>query len=319
MSDHSPRRIFLAGHRGLAGGAILRALEARIAAGEPWTLVTRPRAELDLMDENAVRCFYAEQRPTHVIVAAARVGGIKANRDFPVEFLLDNLKIQNHLIEHAWRTGVQKLLFLGSSCIYPKLAPQPIPESALLTGLLEPTNEAYAIAKIAGIKLCQALRAEYGVDFISAMPTNLYGLNDNFDPESSHVLPGLLHKFHRAKVEGLPAVTLWGSGTPRREFLHADDLASACVLLLEKYSSPEPINVGTGEDVTICELAELIRATVGYGGRLEWDATQPDGTPRKLLDVTRIKALGWSPRIPLGEGLASTYQWFREHGAGERA
>ncbi len=319
MSDHSPRRIFLAGHRGLAGGAILRALEARIAAGEPWTLVTRPRAELDLMDENAVRCFYAEQRPTHVIVAAARVGGIKANRDFPVEFLLDNLKIQNHLIEHAWRSGVQKLLFLGSSCIYPKLAPQPIPESALLTGLLEPTNEAYAIAKIAGIKLCQALRAEYGVDFISAMPTNLYGPNDNFDPESSHVLPGLLHKFHRAAVDGLPAVTLWGSGTPRREFLHADDLASACVLLLEEYSSPEPINVGTGEDVTIRELAELIRATVGYDGRLEWDATQPDGTPRKLLDVTRIKALGWSPRIPLGEGLASTYAWFREHGVRERA
>ena len=319
MSDHSPRRIFLAGHRGLAGGAILRALEARIAAGEPWSLVTRPRAELDLMDENAVRRFYEAQRPTHVIVAAARVGGIKANRDFPVEFLLDNLKIQNHLIEHAWRSGVQKLLFLGSSCIYPKLAPQPIPESALLTGLLEPTNEAYAVAKIAGIKLCQALRAEYGVDFISAMPTNLYGPNDNFDPESSHVLPGLLHKFHRAKVEGLPAVTLWGSGTPRREFLHADDLASACVLLLEEYSSPEPINVGTGEDVTIHELAELIRATVGYDGRLEWDATQPDGTPRKLLDVTRIKALGWSPRIPLGEGLASTYQWFVEHGAAGRA
>ena len=319
MSDHSPRRIFLAGHRGLAGGAILRALEARIAAGEPWSLVTRPRAELDLMDENAVRRFYEAQRPTHVIVAAARVGGIKANRDFPVEFLLDNLKIQNHLIEHAWRSGVQKLLFLGSSCIYPKLAPQPIPESALLTGLLEPTNEAYAIAKIAGIKLCQALRQEYGVDFISAMPTNLYGPNDNFDPESSHVLPGLLHKFHRAKVEGLPAVTLWGSGTPRREFLHADDLASACVLLLEEYSSPEPINVGTGEDVTIHELAELIRATVGYDGRLEWDATQPDGTPRKLLDVTRIKALGWSPRIPLGEGLASTYQWFVEHGAAGRA
>ena len=318
MSDHPPRRIFIAGHRGLAGGAILRALEARIAAGERWTILTRPRAELDLMDESAVRRFYADEKPTHVVVAAARVGGIKANRDFPVEFLLDNLKIQNHLIEHAWRSGVQKLLFLGSSCIYPKLAPQPIPESALLTGLLEPTNEAYAIAKIAGIKLCQALRQEYGVDFISAMPTNLYGPNDNFDPESSHVLPGLLQKFHRAKSESLPSVTLWGSGTPRREFLHADDLASACVLLLEKYSSPEPINVGTGEDVTIRELAELIRGTVGFEGELDWDATQPDGTPRKLLDVSRIKALGWSPRIPLAEGLASTYAWFCEHGPGSR-
>jgi len=268
---------------------------------------------LDLLDEGAVSRFLAAEKPTHVILAAARVGGIKANRDYPVEFLLDNLKIQNHVIEHAWRSGVAKLLFLGSSCIYPKLAPQPIPESALLTGLLESTNEAYAIAKIAGIKLCQALRKEYGVDFISAMPTNLYGPNDNFDPESSHVLPGLLHKFHRARTEQLPSVTLWGSGTPRREFLHADDLASAAILLLENYSSPEPINVGTGEDVTIRELAELIRSTVGYTGKLEWDSSQPDGTPRKLLDVSRIKALGWSPRVPLESGLASTYQWFTGH------
>ncbi len=297
MSASSPRRLFLAGHRGLAGGAILRAFEARVVAGEPWDILVRTRAELDLLDEDAVRKFFESEQPTHVILAAARVGGIKANRDFPVEFLLDNIKIQNHVIEHAWRSGVSKLLFLGSSCIYPKLAPQPIPEEALLTGLLESTNEAYAIAKIAGIKLCQALRREYGVDFISAMPTNLYGPNDNFDPESSHVLPGLLQKFHRAKTENLPSVTLWGSGTPRREFLHADDLASACVLLMEKYSSPEPINVGTGEDVTIRELAELIRATVGFGGKLEWDASQPDGTPRKLLDVSRIKALGWAPRI----------------------
>ena len=313
-----PRRIYLAGHRGLAGSAILLELQSRIAKGEPWEVLIRTRAELDLLDEDAVRTFFASERPSHVILAAARVGGIKANRDFPVEFLLDNIKIQNHVIEHAWHSGAQKLLFLGSSCIYPKLAPQPIPETALLTGPLEPTNDAYAIAKIAGIKLCQALRSEYGVDFISAMPTNLYGPNDNFDPESSHVLPGLLHRFHRAKVERLPAVTLWGSGTPRREFMHADDLASACLMLLEQYSSPDPINIGTGTDVTIRELGELIRATVGYEGKLEWDASQPDGTPRKLLDVSRINALGWSPRIALAEGLASTYQWFVEHRAEAR-
>ncbi len=319
MSASSPRRLFLAGHRGLAGSAIRRAFEARVAAGESWDILVRTRAELDLLNEDAVRRFFEKERPTHVILAAAKVGGIKANRDYPVEFLLDNLKIQNHVIEHAWRSGVAKLLFLGSSCIYPKLAPQPIPEAALLTGPLEPTNETYAIAKIAGIKLCQALRKEYGVDFISAMPTNLYGPHDNFDPESSHVLPGLLHKFHRAKMEKLPSVMLWGSGTPRREFLHADDLATACLLLLDGYSSPEPINVGTGEDVTIRELAELIRSTVGYSGNLEWDATQPDGTPRKLLDVSRIEALGWSPRIPLGDGLASTYRWFVESGGEAQA
>ena len=313
------QRIFLAGHRGLAGSAILRALEARKAGGDSSEIIVRTRAELDLLDQGAVREFFAAEKPSHVILAAARVGGIKANRDQPVEFLLDNLKIQNHVIEHAWRSGVQKLLFLGSSCIYPKLAPQPIHESAFLTGPLEPTNEAYAIAKIAGIELCQALRREYGVDFISVMPTNLYGPLDNFDPESSHVLPGLLYKFHRAKTEKLPSVTLWGSGTPRREFMHADDLASACLVLLDKYSSPEPINVGTGEDVTVRELADLIRATVGFDGKLEWDSSQPDGTPRKLLDVSRIKSLGWSPRVSLPEGLASTYRWFVEHRAESRA
>jgi GDP-L-fucose synthase len=277
-------------------------------AGEGCEILTVSRSQVDLRRQQPVEDWMQAERPDVVIVAAATVGGILANSSRPADFIYDNLAIEANLIHAAHELGVAKLLFLGSSCIYPKLAPQPMKEDALLTGPLEPTNEWYAIAKIAGIKLCQAYRRQYGCDFISAMPTNLYGPHDNFDPESSHVLPGLLHKFHRAKVEKLPSVTLWGSGTPRREFLHADDLASACVLLLEKYSSPEPINVGTGEDVTIRELAELIRSTVGYTGKLEWDATQPDGTPRKLLDVSRVAKLDWRARTSLEDGIKLAYQ-----------
>lgn len=303
------KRIFVAGHRGLVGSALVRALEAR---GD-WEIVTRSRAELDLLDAAAVRAFYEQERPTHVVVAAAKVGGIKANNDFPVDFLLDNLKIQNNLIEFAHRAGVGKLLFLGSSCIYPKFAPQPIREESLLTGVLEPTNEPYAIAKIAGIKLCQAYRKQHGADFISAMPTNMYGPFDNFDLQTSHVLPAMIHKFHLAKVEGRSTMTLWGTGAPRREFLHSADLAEACLMLLETYSSGEFINVGSGTDVTIKELAGLVREAVGYGGEIEWDATQPDGTPRKLMDGARIRALGWAPKISLPEGIASAYAWFLEN------
>jgi GDP-L-fucose synthase len=308
-----PGKIFVAGHRGLVGSAIVRALEARVEAGEPWEILTRSRSELDLLHGDAVRDFFREQRPEYVIVSAARVGGIKANNDHPVEFLLENLKIQNHLIESSYNAGVKKLLFLGSSCIYPKFAPQPLHEDMLLTGALEPSNEAYAIAKIAGIKLCQAYRRQYHADFISAMPTNLYGPNDNFDLQNSHVLPALIHKFYLAKTEHRPSVTLWGTGSPRREFLHVDDLAAGCLMLLEKYSSEEIINVGTGEDVTIRELAELVREVVGYSGELIWDTSQLDGTPRKLLDVSRVRALGWQARITLPEGLASTYRWFLDH------
>ncbi len=298
--------IFVAGHRGLAGGAIWREFQA----GGYLNIVTRTRAELDLADGAAVRRFFAEVRPSVVVVAAAKVGGIKANNDFPVEFLLDNLKIQNNLIESAAATDVRKLLFLGSSCIYPKFAPQPIPESALLTGELEPTNEAYAIAKIAGIKLCQAYAREYGRNFISAMPTNLYGPGDNFDLNSSHVLPALLRKVHEAKAGGASEVMVWGTGTPRREFLHVEDLASACRFLIENYDSPDVINVGFGDDVSIRELAEIICEVVGFGGQLVFDATKPDGTPRKLLDSAKLHGLGWRPGIPLREGIRKTYDWY---------
>jgi GDP-L-fucose synthase len=301
--------VFVAGHRGLVGGAVVGELRQ---AG--YTNVhTRGRAELDLADSAAVRAFFEAERPAWVVVAAARVGGIKANADRPVEFLLENLKIQNNLIESAHRSGVEKLLFLGSSCIYPKFAPQPIPETALLTGELEPTNEPYAIAKIAGIKLCQAYAREYGDRFISAMPTNLYGPGDNFDLETSHVLPALIRKVHEAKAAGALAVTVWGTGTPRREFLHVHDLARACRFLLEQYDSPEILNIGVGEDVTIRELAELICEVVGYEGRLEFDPTKPDGTPRKLLDVSRINGLGWRAEIPLREGIRQTYAWYLEN------
>ena len=300
-------KIFVAGHRGMVGSAIVRRLKAEGFSN----LVTRDRSELDLTDESAVRKFFAKEKPPIVIDAAAKVGGIKANNDFPVEFLLGNLRIQNNVIHSAYESGVRKLVFLGSSCIYPKFAPQPIPETALLSGPLEPTNEAYAIAKIAGVKLCQAFSREYGAKFVSAMPTNVYGPNDNFDLETSHVLAALIRKAHEAKVRKDKKLTVWGTGKPRREFLHVDDLASACVLILEKYHSPEIINVGCGEDISIRELAELICDVVGFDGELAWDTTKPDGTPRKLLDVTKLRALGWKPAIPLRDGIARTYEWFR--------
>jgi len=290
----------------MVGSALVRRLEA-----ERFTnLLTRDRSHLDLSDESAVAKFFAEARPDIVILAAANVGGIKANNDFPVEFLLDNLRIQNNVIRSAYQTGVRKLLFFGSSCIYPKLAPQPIPESALLTGPLESTNEPYAIAKIAGIKLCQAYAREYGTNFISVMPTNLYGPNDNFDLETSHVLAALLRKAHEAKSRNENKLIVWGTGESRREFLHVDDLAAACLLLLEKYDSAEIINIGSGEDVTIRELAKLVCDVVGFDGELVWDKTKPDGTPRKLLDVTRIRVLGWQPTIPLRKGIEQTHEWF---------
>ena len=299
-------KIFVAGHRGMVGSALVRRLEA-----EGFTnVLKRDRSQLDLTDESAVAKFFADEPPDVVVVAAAKVGGIKANNEYPVEFLLENLRIQNNIIRSAFEAGVRKLLFLGSSCIYPKFAPQPIPETALLTGPLEPTNEAYAIAKIAGIKLCQAYAREYGATFISVMPTNLYGPNDSFDLETSHVLPALLRKAHDAKTRNENKLIVWGTGKPRREFLHVDDLASACLLLLEKYDSPEIINIGCGEDITIRELAELICDVVGFNGELVWDATKPDGTPRKLLDITKIRALSWQPTIPLRQGIAQTYEWF---------
>jgi GDP-L-fucose synthase len=302
-------KIFVAGHRGLVGSALIRKLEQEGFRD----LVTRDRSQLDLRDEAAVSRFFGEEKPAIVLLAAAKVGGIKANNDLPVEFLLENLAMQNNVIRAAYESGVRKLLFLGSSCIYPNHAPQPIPESALLGGPLEPTNEAYAIAKIAGIKLCQAYAREYGANFISAMPTNLYGPNDNFDLVSSHVLPALLRKAHTAKREGRPEFVVWGSGTPRREFLHVDDLAAACVYLLEKYDSPEIINIGCGEDISIRELAQLICEITGFEGELAWDRTKPDGTPRKLLDVSKIHALGWRHQIGLREGIARTYEWFLQN------
>src|SRR5882757_5446678 len=299
-------KIFVAGHLGMLGSAMMRRLQAEGFSD----IVTRDRSELDLADESAVAKFLAAERPTIVIVAAARVGGIKANNDFPVEFLLENLQIQNNVIRSAYDSGVRKLLFVGSACIYPKFAPQPISETALLGGPREPTNEAYAIAKIAGIKLCQAYVREYRANFISAMPTNLYGPNDNFDLETSHVLAALLRKAHEAKMRKAHKLVVWGTGKPRREFLHVDDLASACLFLLEKYDSSEIINVGCGEDISIRELAELICDVVGFDGELTWDANKPDGTPRKLLDVTELQALGWKPSIPLRDGITRTYEWF---------
>ncbi|HWL35774.1 MAG TPA: GDP-L-fucose synthase [Frankiaceae bacterium] len=299
-------RVYVAGHRGLVGSAIWRHLESLGFA----RLLGRTSAELDLRDRPAVDAFFDAERPSHVILAAAKVGGIVANDTYPAEFLSDNLRIQLNVLDAAHRVGVSRLLFLGSSCIYPKHAPQPIPESALLTGPLEPTNDAYAIAKIAGVLHVQALRREYGASFVSAMPTNLYGPGDNFDLESSHVLPALIRRMHEARVSGAPAVTLWGTGTPRREFLHVDDLARACVHLLEQYDAPEPVNVGVGDDIAIRDLAALVADVVGYAGTIEWDTSRPDGTPRKLLDVSRITALGWKPEIPLRDGIAATYEWF---------
>lgn len=315
--DWTGTRIFVAGHNGMVGRAIVRALERKKGEGEQFDILTRTRAQTDLADTAAVRAFFKDARPTHVVLAAAKVGGIKANRESPVDFLLENLKIQNNVIEAAHDSGVRKLLFLGSSCIYPKLAPQPITENSLLTGPLEPTNEWYAIAKIAGLKLCDAYRQQFGDDFVSAMPTNLYGPWDNFDPETSHALPGMIYKFHHAKTSGAKTVTLWGTGNPRREWLHVDDAAEACLLLLEKFSEPAPINIGVGADHTIKELAEIVREAVGFEGDVIWDTDQPDGTPRKLLDVTRIRALGWKPHIDLQRGIHDVYHWFSK--ASERA
>ena len=300
-------KIFVSGHHGMVGSAVMR----RLQADGFKNLLIRDRSELDLMDESAVAKFFLKEKPTIVICAAAKVGGIQANNDYPVQFLLDNLRIQNNVIRSASDSGVRKLLFLGSSCIYPKFAPQPIPETALLSGPLEPTNEAYAIAKIAGIKLCQAYCREYGANFISAMPTNLYGPNDNFDLETSHVLAALIRKAHEARIRNDQRLIVWGTGKPRREFLHVDDLASACLLLLEKYDSPDIVNVGYGEDISIRELAELICEVLGFDGELAWDTSKPDGTPRKLLDVSKLRALGWKPAISLRDGIARTYQWFR--------
>ena len=307
-------RVFVAGHGGMVGSALVRRL-----AREGCETLTAPRAALDLRDAAAVAAWMRDRRPDVVVVAAAKVGGIHANNAYPAEFLHDNLAIASATIDGAHRAGVAKLLFLGSSCVYPKLAPQPIPEGALLTGPLEATNEWYAVAKIAGIKLCQAYRRQYGSDFISCMPTNLYGPHDNFHPENSHVLPALMRKIHLAKQAGEDAVTVWGTGTPRREFLHVDDLADACVHMLRHYSDESTINVGCGEDVTIAELAATVARAVGWSGRLVFDTGKPDGTPRKLLDVSRLAALGWKPSIPLERGVAETYRWFLDHADSVRA
>ena len=299
-------RVFVAGHRGLVGSAICRRLQS-----EGIEAIVATRSELDLADQRAVEAWFEQHAIDQVYMAAAKVGGIHANDTYPAEFLRDNLVIQTNVIHAAWKHGVSKLLFLGSSCIYPKLAAQPMVEDSLLTGPLEPTNEWYAIAKIAGIKMCQAYRKQYGFDAISVMPTNLYGPGDNFDLENSHVLPALIRKFHEAKTSGAESVEVWGSGTPRREFLHVDDLADACVFLMQNYSSPDIVNVGWGKDISIAELADLISGVVGFGGGLEFDPSKPDGTPRKLLDTSRLTALGWQPRIELEAGIASTYDWYR--------
>jgi GDP-L-fucose synthase len=302
-------QIYIAGHRGLVGSAVLRSLERQGFKN----LIVRSHEELDLTEQGAVRRFFEEARAQVVIMAAARVGGILANNSHPAGFLRDNLLIQDNVIDAAYRSGVEKFVFLGSSCIYPKLAPQPIKEDYLLTGSLEPTNEWYAIAKIAGIKMCQAYRREYGFNAISLMPTNLYGPGDNFDLQSSHVLPALIHKFHEARRRNDPSVEIWGTGTPRREFLHVDDLADAIVYLLQNYEGEPIVNIGWGEDLTIRELAEIVMSAIGYTGALTFDHSKPDGTPRKLLDVSRLNRLGWHPRISLRAGIESTYAWFKEH------
>lgn len=304
MSMEQGDKIYVAGHRGMVGSAIERELDR---AGY-MNRVTRTSSELDLRDQAAVEDFFASERPDHVFLAAAKVGGIKANDTYRAEFIRDNLTIQNNIIHSAYRAGVKKLIFLGSSCIYPKHAPQPMKEEHLLTGELEPTNEPYAIAKIAGIKMCEAYRDQYGCNFISAMPTNLYGPNDNYDLNNSHVLPALLRKFHTAKVEGHEKVEVWGSGKPRREFLHVDDLAGAARFMMERYDERQFLNVGTGTDISIAELAELIQGIVGFEGRFELDPSKPDGTPRKLLDVSRLHQLGWMHNIGLQEGIRSVYQ-----------
>ncbi len=313
---HKSSAIYVAGHRGLVGSAIVRRLQS-----EGYTnIITRTHSELDLAGQAEVEEFFKKERPEYVFLAAARVGGIIANNTYPAEFIYTNLMIQTCILHAAYLSGVKKLVFLGSSCIYPKFAPQPMREEYLLTGELEPTNEPYAVAKIAGIKMCQAYNRQYGTSFISVMPTNLYGPNDNFDLETSHVLPAMIRKFHEAKFNEprLQPVVLWGTGSPRREFLHVDDLADACLFLMENYDinpgvDPGLINIGTGKDITIRELAEMIKETVGFKGSITWDTTRPDGTPQKLLDVTRLKSLGWNPQITLKHGIKQTYDWYHTH------
>lgn len=306
MEKHN--KIYVAGHRGLVGSALTRKLKALGYEN----LVTRTHGELDLTDQQAAKVFFQNESPDYVFLAAARVGGILANRDYPADFIYQNLMIESNVIEASYKFGVKKLLFLGSSCIYPKFAKQPMKEEYLLTGELESTNEPYSVAKIAGIKLCQSFNRQYGTNFITVMPTNLYGIEDNFDLETSHVIAGMIRKFHEAKESGSPSVILWGDGTPRREFLFADDLADACVFLMNNYNETEPINVGVGEDLTVKELAELIQDIVDYKGEIEWDTSKPNGTPRKLLDISRVTNLGWKPSHAIREGINITYHWYSE-------
>ena len=302
-------KIYVAGHRGLVGSAIVRRLEGKGYRN----IIGRTHAELDLTNQQAVRMFFEEERPHVVVLAAAKVGGIHANESAPADFAYENMQIQCNVIKCAHDFGVKKLLFLGSTCIYPRLAPQPIPEEALLTGPLEETNEAYAIAKIAGLEMCRFFKKQYGDDFISCMPTNLYGPNDNFDLNGSHVMPAMIRKFHEAKKNGSPFVELWGTGTPLREFLYVDDMADACIFLLENYSGERHVNIGTGEELSIKELAEAVKEAVGYSGEIRWNINMPDGTPRKLTDVSQIHALGWRHQVELKEGITLAYHWFKEH------
>ena len=299
-------KIYIAGHKGMVGSSIVRRLEADGYSN----LVMRTRTELDLLDQKAVNSFFEQERPEYVFLAAARVGGIWANKSYKADFIYENLEVQNNVLHAAWKYGVKKLLFLGSSCIYPKLCPQPIKEDYFMSGPLEETNDAYAVAKIAGIKMCQSYNEQYNTNFISVMPTNLYGPNDNFELANSHVLPALIRKFHDAKIEGKKGVIVWGTGSARREFLHVDDLADAVVFLMDHYNGSEIVNIGTGEDQSIKELAELIRSLIGYKGTIQWDASKPDGTPRKLLDVRRLHQLGWKHKYTLREGLTKTIDWF---------
>jgi len=302
-------KIYVAGHQGLVGSAICRRLKEKGYNN----IIGRTREALDLERQAETQAFFEKEKPEYVFLAAAKVGGIWANDTYPAEFIYSNIMVQTNIIHSSYRTGVKKLLFLGSSCIYPKHCPQPMKEAYLLTGPLEPTNEAYAVAKIAGIKTCQAYDRQFGTKYISVMPTNLYGPNDNFDLQTSHVLPAFIRKVHQAKVEGRPSVTVWGTGTPKREFLHVDDLADACVFLMNAYDDPEIINIGTGKDISIAELAGLVREVVGYTGEIAYDAEKPDGMPRKLLDVSKLRSLGWVPRLSLREGIEKTYAWYREH------